>query len=148
MMNTDDPPPSMVDNDDNEMMHHHDGTEKMPLFGGDDGHEMMNRVTDRPPAQQNTNDPPPMFGGNDSHEMMHHGNNEDEEEGFDYTSINEDENDENEDEDDPAFGRPDGHEPLIRCKRPLCDMYCEFGMQTDETGCPVCRCHEDPCVVR
>ena len=31
-------------------------------------------------------------------------------------------------------------EPLVRCKRPMCAMYCEFGFKKDSTGCPICEC--------
>jgi len=34
----------------------------------------------------------------------------------------------------------DGNKPLVRCKRPLCLMYCANGFQTDASGCPVCHC--------
>jgi hypothetical protein len=32
--------------------------------------------------------------------------------------------------------------PLIRCKRPLCEMECPNGFENDATGCPTCRCME------
>ena len=40
---------------------------------------------------------------------------------------------------------PESERPLVRCRRPMCMMYCPLGFQTDNTGCPVCHCLEDPC---
>merc|ERR1712226_891840 len=39
----------------------------------------------------------------------------------------------------------DGDKPLVRCKRPMCRMFCDLGFQTDDTGCPICKCHTNPC---
>ena len=36
---------------------------------------------------------------------------------------------------------------LIRCKRPMCESMCVYGMKI-ENGCPTCECKPDPCVVR
>lgn len=35
---------------------------------------------------------------------------------------------------------------LVRCRRPLCAKFCEFGNQLDSSGCPICQCLEDPCL--
>ena len=40
--------------------------------------------------------------------------------------------------DDSSDGDPE--EPLVRCKRPMCAMYCEFGFKKDSIGCPICEC--------
>ena len=50
------------------------------------------------------------------------------------------EGDADEDEDGDEDVSPEAEEPLVRCKRPMCEMYCEFGFQTDSTGCPTCEC--------
>jgi len=34
----------------------------------------------------------------------------------------------------------DSEEHLVRCKRPMCAMYCEHGFKKDSTGCPICEC--------
>jgi len=39
--------------------------------------------------------------------------------------------------------RPAGEERLVRCKRPMCAMYCENGFKEGEDGCPICECVED-----
>jgi len=44
------------------------------------------------------------------------------------------------DEDEGEYS--EAEEPLVRCKRPICAMYCEFGFKTDSTGCPICECLE------
>lgn len=31
-------------------------------------------------------------------------------------------------------------QPLVRCKRPICDMECPDGFQKDDTGCEICHC--------
>ena len=41
----------------------------------------------------------------------------------------------------------DAGETLIRCKRPMCDTMCEYGMKI-EKGCPTCECQANPCEVR
>lgn len=38
----------------------------------------------------------------------------------------------------------EAEEPLVRCKRPICAMYCENGFKTDHAGCPICACRDDP----
>ena len=44
------------------------------------------------------------------------------------------------------MGGDDG-DTLIRCKRPMCESMCVYGMKI-ENGCPTCECKPDPCVVR
>ena len=48
----------------------------------------------------------------------------------------------------PAEMGPDSGKPLIRCKRPMCERMCAYGMRLDEQGCPTCECQADPCEVR
>ena len=48
----------------------------------------------------------------------------------------------------PSEMGPDSGKPLIRCKRPMCEMMCAYGMKLDEQGCPTCECQADPCKVR
>ena len=48
----------------------------------------------------------------------------------------------------PSEMGPDSGKPLIRCKRPMCEMMCAYGMRLDEQGCPTCECQADPCQVR
>ncbi|KAK2181723.1 hypothetical protein NP493_385g04000 [Ridgeia piscesae] len=45
----------------------------------------------------------------------------------------------------PAEMGPDSGKPLIRCKRPMCERMCAYGMRLDEQGCPTCECQADPC---
>jgi len=52
------------------------------------------------------------------------------------SSSSDDDYDEYADEDTEE----EGEEPLVRCKRPLCAMHCEFGFKKDSTGCPICEC--------
>ena len=41
---------------------------------------------------------------------------------------------------DDDGGDSDPEEPLVRCKRLMCGISCEFGMMKDSNGCPICKC--------
>jgi len=41
---------------------------------------------------------------------------------------------------DSSDSDSEGEEPLVRCKRPICDVDCEFGFKKDASGCPTCTC--------
>jgi len=51
-----------------------------------------------------------------------------------------DSSDESVPEDDDTDEDTAAEEPLVRCKRPICDVHCEHGFKKDSTGCPTCEC--------
>jgi len=133
------------------------------LLGRPDGHELGSQED----ASEDTDADKPILGQHDGHEPGIEAEIEESEDGSDELmddfgegDENADDNEEGNDEDyygltlsgeldsnskEPASDeedQEDGDEPLVRCKRPLCFMYCENGFQSDASGCPVCRCKD------
>ena len=36
---------------------------------------------------------------------------------------------------------------MYKCNR-TCDLDCQFGYEYDSTGCELCQCRQDPCLVK
>ena len=60
----------------------------------------------------------------------------------DGSSDSSDSSEESVPEGDDTDGDAAAEEPLVRCKRPICDETCEYGFKKDDTGCPTCECLE------
>jgi hypothetical protein len=40
---------------------------------------------------------------------------------------------------------PDAGGKCVKCPEVMCMLYCENGFETDENGCEICKCKQDPC---
>jgi len=116
---------------------HDDHHEKQPLLGVPDGHDGFTGH--------------PLIGKPDGHDdWLEEDEDNVEPIGDDYQERNT--NDDAyyygaNDEEPQPIGDSDEDEPLVRCRRPMCLMFCDHGFQTDNTGCPICQCLDDPCQV-
>lgn len=86
------------------------------LIGRPDGHEPYDR---------------PLIGRPDGHDFPVE---------KDSSSSSESSDESGPEDDDVEDAEEEEEEPLVRCKRPMCAMYCEFGFKKDSTGCPICEC--------